>query len=103
MGSLADGANALKRYYLNTVVDGARQDAYDVVTQSVSCQKFIRGNGLLFILIMAVFILVLFSITALTQGKKVAREKVWSRRIEAVNRPSFRDPEIRGIQAVHFS
>jgi hypothetical protein len=103
MGSLADGANALKRYYLNTVVDGTRQDAYDAVTQSVSCQKFTRGNGLLFILIMTVFILVLFSITALIQGKKVAWEKAWRRRIEAVNRPSFRDPEIRNIQAVYFS
>jgi hypothetical protein len=98
-GSLTDGANALKRYYVNTVVDGTRQDAYDAVTQSVPCEKVTRGNGFLFILVMILFILVLFCVTTLTQGRKVARERVWKRKIEAVNRPGFRDAEIRASQA----
>jgi hypothetical protein len=93
-GSLADGQNAVVRYYVNTCQDGTRQDAYDAVTQSVKCEGYAKGNNLLLVLFFALLALIAFLIGIVTKGKKVAKEEYSKAKRQSVNRPHFRDSEI---------
>jgi hypothetical protein len=94
MGALADGKNAIDRFYVNTCVDGERQDAYDAVTQSVKCEGYQKGNNLLFVLLFALIAFLVFLLMIVTKGKKAATVEYKRRKQQAVNRPHFRDAEI---------
>jgi hypothetical protein len=99
-GVLLDATYGFHRYWANNVTDGNKQDAYDAVTQSVPCGKYRKGNGPFLIIGTALYLLIVFCVTALTRGKQAAREKVWTQRLNAVNRPSFRDAEFRAEQGI---
>jgi hypothetical protein len=95
IGVIIDRANSWKRYYVNTVLDGTMQDAYDVATQTVQPVNYKRGKGFCGVLIAIFIIFLIYSFTRITKGKNEARERIQKRKIEAVNRPSIRDAEIR--------
>ncbi|KAH0786490.1 Phosphatidylinositide phosphatase SAC1 [Histomonas meleagridis] len=89
-GALSDGVNSVQRFYINNCCDGTRQDEYDVVTQDVKCNKYVKGNGFLMILAMLFYMLMMYVITWIKEGRKQAKEKTRRIGTEAVNHPSFR-------------
>jgi hypothetical protein len=95
LGALADGVNAVQRFYVNTVTDGDRQDAVDAVTQTIPCVGYKTPAGFLHVLIALFQILILFVCLVFTRGAKAAKEKVRQLRVDAVNRPQFRDVQTR--------
>jgi hypothetical protein len=95
MGVIIDRTNSWKRYYVNTVLDGTKQDAYDVVTQTVQPVNYKKANGFFAVFFAAFVIFLIYWFTRITKGKKEASERIQKRRMEAVNRPSIRDAEIR--------
>ena len=89
MGALNDGKNALLRYYVNTCEDGTRQDAYDVVTQTVETKNLSKENFII-ALVFALF-MILVGIVFMAIGKKVeGRKKIFDARMRLVNSPRFR-------------
>ncbi|EAY07810.1 SacI homology domain containing protein [Trichomonas vaginalis G3] len=91
-GSLNDGANSIKRYYINTCTDGTRQDAYDAVTQSVEIKSLAKENFVVALLI-AIFMLIQAIIILIQKGKKSPdfKKKVLQARMRLVNSPRFRE------------
>lgn len=88
-GALADGKNAIVRYYVNTCQDGTRQDAYDAVTQAVPCKGYKASSPLLTI-ILAIYALLMYLFISLTKGKQNGKAYFHKARYEAVNKPHFR-------------
>jgi hypothetical protein len=97
LGALADGVNAMRRWYINTVHDGTRQDAYDAVTQAVDCGKYVKGVGAWHVLLWMIWAFVLYAVLLVVKGKKIAQERVREVRAKAVNRPSFRAAELQAV------
>lgn len=94
-GALADGINAVQRFYVNTVSDGDRQDAVDAVTQSIRCVGYKSPGGVFHVIIGVILLLIFFLTTLCTRGLRKAKEVAGRRAVEAVNRPQFRDEETR--------
>ena len=88
-GALNDGKNAVLRYYVNTCKDGSRQDAYDVVTQTVKAQSLQKENFLI-VLIMAIMMLITALYLTITGNKEEGRKKLMEVRMKLVNSPRFR-------------
>lgn len=90
-GTLADGKNAIVRYYVNTCEDGTRQDAYDAITQDIQCKGYKPGNSFLTVLYLALLALIMFVYNILTKGMKNAKAQLKEDKRRAVNYPHFRD------------
>lgn len=80
---------------MNNVLDGTKQDAYDAVTQTVKPANYRKGKGLLGVFFAVFVILLIYCFTTIAKGRKAASERIQKRWLEAVNRPSIRDAEIR--------
>ena len=89
MGALNDGKNAILRYYVNTCNDGTRQDAYDVVTQTVEAKSLSKENFFIALLI-ALILLIIGFILKLTGKKVEGQKKILAARMRLVNSPRFR-------------
>ena len=89
-GALNDGKNSIERYYINTCLDGTRQDEFDVVTQDVKCEKYQKGNDPLSVIFLFIYTLLLFLFALITKGKKVAVQVKKQNGVKSVNKPSFR-------------
>jgi hypothetical protein len=94
-GMILDAACAFQRYWANNMTDGKKQDAYDAVTQ-----LYRAGNRAFVVVTAALYLLIVFWVIALARGRPAARENVRAQRLNAVNRPSFRDAEIRADQGI---
>jgi hypothetical protein len=94
-GVYVDKSNSYRRYYVNTIVDGKRQDAYDAVTQTVPCNKYDSSRGWLLVVLAVLRVLIIYWFVRLTKGAKEASQRIEQYREETVDRPQFRDAEIR--------
>lgn len=97
-GVCVDKVNSYRRYYVNTVTDGRKQDAYDAVTQTIECSKYVPSKGWFRIVLGVLHVIVLYWIVRLIKGEKQAAQRIAILRREVVDRPQFRDAEIRAAE-----
>jgi hypothetical protein len=96
LGVYVDKVNSYRRYYVNTVIDGRKQDAYDAVTQTVKCERFDGSRSWLKIVLGVLKVFVIYWMVRLMKGTKEGSKRIDRYREETVGRPQFRDEEIRG-------
>lgn len=89
-GALNDGKNSITRYYINTCLDGTRQDEYDIITQEVKCGTYNKGINPFMVLLLFIRTILIFLFTFITKGKKAAFQVKKQCGVQSVNRPSFR-------------
>jgi len=90
MGALSDGKNAIVRYYMNTCVDGSRQDSYDIITGAAKAQS-IKKNGFIVSVLMSIIMILSAIFLMITGKKRFAKKKMLEARMQLVNTPRFRE------------
>jgi hypothetical protein len=89
--------NSWWRYYVNNVRDDRRQGAYDAVTQTVTCDRYISPRSTCFVLLAILWVTLVYWITRLFRGKVVAERGLEAATASAVESPQFRGAEIRKL------
>jgi hypothetical protein len=94
MGVYIDKTNSYRRYYVNTVIDGRRQDAYDAVTQTVPCDRYRAPPSVPRMLLAILWVILTYWLVRLFRGRAAAARRLDGFRESTVDRPQFRDAEI---------